>query len=708
MQEEPICDPTNAISGEYSTLGSKDNSSEVQEEPICDPTNAISGEFSISGSKDNTCEHLNESLTSGSKDNTCDHSNESLTSGSKDNSCERSNESHQVANAGRDISNITISLNRDISNITISSSCNEVEVQNQLENNYSFLNNETNRIFEQFSESNSVDLHTTINISGSQANSKNPFYDETMSVAAADNLMDGLGTLSSPREIDDFIENLKRTVNAIDEDTISNILFKGSNEDNEENKAIKTMATTFKSLKKQMPSTLKFQSIGECDDATLRRIGQSIIHVLRKKKPECRIALMSLAVKNTTKNEMEKILKERITSREWSNANIHYLFPGPGEPVPPRIIQKRRKIIRDEVITDFVEWLYASDLLESLSFGQKVVRFSNGFHFTIKSIKRTDSFANIIRMYAQRWMTESINEQNHDETNCSRVNDIGTRCCRQVGHDGDCDFFSGDQNQNNESDNNQCDASCKKTGAQCFKTKGHSGQHAYTPANKLSPSVISKIVALLTNGEITSLAGLDNTDVIKGRGNFENMRQMAKKLLYVARFDTNDNEVNTIISMINHAESYHKHNFPRHLGTPGSRHKCTCFQCGFCHHDHDPIPCPHKNNHLPPCKECQESFDAINLLVELHKKVYEKLEKEKTFELDPCMRDDIDTWRKEIDIYYDNLMDYRSHIVQKEDEAIYDAQRYHDLDDNECIVIFDYKVSITSTILGQICLVLEN
>ena len=37
---------------------------------------------------------------------------------------------------------------------------------------------------------------------------------------------------------------------------------------------------------------------------------------------------------------------------------------------------------------DFIEWLYAADLLQSLSYGHKVLKYSNGVHVAIESVKR--------------------------------------------------------------------------------------------------------------------------------------------------------------------------------------------------------------------------------------------------------------------------------------------------------------------------------
>ena len=437
------------------------------------------------------------------------------------------------------------------------------------------------------------------------------------------------------------------------------------------------------------------------DDATKNplfyRIGQSLINVIKDKKPSKRVPLISLVVKNATREEAQKALNTKITKREWSNANTHFMYPGPGEPLPEQIACIRRKRVRDDTITDFVEWLYASDLLESLSFGQKVVKFSNGFHFAIESIKRTDSFAAIIRRYARKWMIENAdaNEVMGSEGSevCCNINSEGKRCSREEDHDGSCNFASERSNKEVESD--ECGARCKKSDAPCFKKKNHEGNHAYTPENKLSPSTIARILATLTNGEIKSLAGLDNIDVIKGHDNFENMREMVKKLVYIGRMDAGSpcKEADLLLENIDASEKFHKLIFPQHLGKPGSKHKCTCIQCGLSHDRKDPIKCPIHGDHSPPCKDCQLSFSMIGDLYDFHEVVFQKLKKNGTFIVEPCLEDDLDTWRDSIKRYHTYLLDYRSHIVHKEDEGIFDANHYRDLDEDECIIIFDYKVS---------------
>ena len=56
--------------------------------------------------------------------------------------------------------------------------------------------------------------------------------------------------------------------------------------------------------------------------------------------------------------------------------------------------------------------------------------------------------------------------------------------------------------------------------------------------------------------------------------------------------------------------------------------------------------------------------------------------------------DDIDLWKTDIDVANENLREFCAHLCQKEDEASFDADTYHNLGDGEAVVICDYKMKI--------------
>ena len=69
-------------------------------------------------------------------------------------------------------------------------------------------------------------------------------------------------------------------------------------------------------------------------------------------------------------------------------------------------------------------------------------------------------------------MTEKISDNPpEDQDTCEIMNDFGTRCCRVVGHEGNCNFQSGGGMCNFiDSDElcTDCSVICQKTGASCF------------------------------------------------------------------------------------------------------------------------------------------------------------------------------------------------------------------------------------------------
>ena len=141
---------------------------------------------------------------------------------------------------------------------------------------------------------------------------------------------------------------------------------------------------------------------------------------------------------------------------------------------------------------------------------------------------------------------------------------------------------------------------------QCVLNHGHDGKHKYTPDHLLSPSTITKILLELTSGEITSCAGLDNTDVQKGHDNFENLRVLVDTLTNIIGGNNASLTRDHLQKEIKYVEEFHKVNFARHLEEGLSQ--CTCLRCGFYDSQKDPIECCQEHKHKPPCKDCQRSF----------------------------------------------------------------------------------------------------
>ena len=58
---------------------------------------------------------------------------------------------------------------------------------------------------------------------------------------------------------------------------------------------------------------------------------------------------------------------------------------------------------------------------------------------------------------------------------------------------------------------------------------------------------------------------------------------------------------------------------------------------------------------------------------------------------EPLLQDDMDAFREDLKVYYNNLMDYRAHLVHKVSEAAHDEDIYNRsrLTATEVVVIWD-------------------
>ena len=68
-------------------------------------------------------------------------------------------------------------------------------------------------------------------------------------------------------------------------------------------------------------------------------------------------------------------------------------------------VTKHRRV-QEKLIIDFVEWLNVNDFLQNLAFGEKIIKYTDGFHVAIESIKRTKSVTYIIKEYYRNFMND--------------------------------------------------------------------------------------------------------------------------------------------------------------------------------------------------------------------------------------------------------------------------------------------------------------
>lgn len=342
--------------------------------------------------------------------------------------------------------------------------------------------------------------------------------------------------------------------------------------------------------------------------------------------------------------------KISISPNQWQKANQYRKLYGPGMPSIEICVINHRRKIEEKSIQEFVEWLNIKGFLQNLAFGEKIIKIKNGFHIAIESVKRTQSMKHIIHSYYQDFLNErteecSDNEENLECVPCDgRGNEHAEKCSKDdetLECDRSEDKIEEDESEEESDDqsesetgeicyilsfffNNvlffshtfflytyeeskQCPAKCRKSGLRCFLEKNHKGRrHKYTPAGLVSPSTIEKILLEVTSGEIRSLAGLDNISTIKGHENFLNMKAMVDNLTGIIGGDETKEKGDELKKEIDWIVEWHKVDFIPHLGKGES--KCMCMKCGFYDDEVDKIICENKNNHMPPCFNCQRTF----------------------------------------------------------------------------------------------------
>ena len=276
----------------------------------------------------------------------------------------------------------------------------------------------------------------------------------------------------------------------------------------------------------------------------------------RERKP-----MLSIATQTMSRVQASTILDLNINKREWAQANKHAKFPGTGKANLPHPIYFRKRI-QEEAVSEFIEWLHASNCLQNLSFGHKVVQYCNGVHTAIEAVKLTKNVRRIIQDYGEMWMSGMQTNTNDTNTN---TNDTSSAL-------DDSDEDSRIDGVVDDGDDYRCTVRCTKSKRQCFLPKDHQTltsikSHCFTPKGQLSPSSIEKILGQLTAGKIRSLAGLDDTDVEKGTQNFLQMKATLRTLTEVGMFGrAGSSDADPLVKRIEKMEEFHKVVFPRHLG----------------------------------------------------------------------------------------------------------------------------------------------
>ena len=454
-----------------------------------------------------------------------------------------------------------------------------------------------------------------------------------------------------------------------------------------------------------------------------------------------------------TRNKAINIISKDISNHEWSLVGQHCKYPGAGEPIKRTHKIRRQRIDMSKINTMF-DFMHDRNFLEGTSFGIKNVETCNGKMKQIESVKRTVSVSEAYREYIKAMTTalnpdneedtwDSINEDDDEDDGgehegeylqsminnkllfpslihlpitClfttehnSRGTDEGETLAgvkdagRSEGKADGSELGSAEGEVDDPGEfidpgnpllctfiTDECNATCAESGSQCMKLKNHTGSHKYLLPGAISKSLFTKLCNSLTDGQIKNLAGLDNTDVIKGHENFQEMGLIVDRLVEIGQFQPAEYE--GLKQQITDMKVYHKTYFIDHLESNLS-HSCACIKCGFHDEKDDPIKCKHREekSHLPPCKKCNECFDSIAALYKLH----EKVSASTTFT--GIQEDILCNLEAKIGVCKINLEEYRAHVAQKFWESAEEKEFWSKLKPGEAAVISDWKMKILAS-----------
>jgi hypothetical protein len=65
------------------------------------------------------------------------------------------------------------------------------------------------------------------------------------------------------------------------------------------------------------------------------------------------------------------------------------------------------------------------------------------------------------------------------------------------------------------------------------------------------------------------------------------------------------------------------------------------------------------------------------------------------------LEDDLLSWHEDIKNYLRNIYIFRAHVAQREDEGAFDAEFYKNLQEDEAVIIMDYKMKITAAMFRE-------
>jgi len=154
-------------------------------------------------------------------------------------------------------------------------------------------------------------------------------------------------------------------------------------------------------------------------ESTHTQHSKDILKHIKSQAPKDRRPQMSFLTKNRTRENVEAMLGQQISTYEWNQARKHAKYPGVGLPVP-KVIHRRCRLSAESLLRFFD---VLSDNVQRYAFGTKIIEMMSGELKTIESVRTTRQFQDIFVLYVQAVLSpglENIIEHETDDDNPSQ------------------------------------------------------------------------------------------------------------------------------------------------------------------------------------------------------------------------------------------------------------------------------------------------
>ena len=160
-------------------------------------------------------------------------------------------------------------------------------------------------------------------------------------------------------------------------------------------------------------------------DCLFYSVGETIAKTVNDhwKSPNKIVHLLSSFAAVMTKDDAERLIGKKISNNRWRDANRHKDLFGQGILNQTKKVINHRRRVEEKTLHDFIEWLNASNLLQNLAFGEKIVKYTDGFRVSIEKVQRMQSISSIIRLYYSSCLDADGQDDGRDESNIAGEED---------------------------------------------------------------------------------------------------------------------------------------------------------------------------------------------------------------------------------------------------------------------------------------------